>query len=610
MPVDSKAALEGPAARPLFITTNRRPLFGWHHAPLPHVRRSAAIVLCPALGYEYMSAYRTWRILAERLAALGFDTLRVDYDGTGNSAGGVRDPDRVDAWLRSIACATAEARSLVGAGPVALVGLRAGALLALQAAALDGAVERLVLWGPFASGRAYVRELKALARLSAQDDSRNDAHETEINAEGHIVSGDTVAALARWTLGAVATRPASDVLVVERDDRPADAAVEEHLTTLGCRVTRIRTEGTAEMLLPPHLAKVPEQTLDEIAAWFRGWHVSPAPHAAPPDARQYGESAVAIHDDCQERAVRFGPGDRLFGIFACPADRSSAKPTIILLSTGAGHHVGPHRLAVPLAREWAARGHHVLRFDLGGIGDSAPPAAAEGNVVYPDHMIDDAREAIAFVRREAPDRKVIAAGLCSGGWLAFQAARQDLAVDAIVAINAPLYLRDGDAQWLSEGRAIERYQQSMRDPAKWLKALRGRASTVAFTRLAANALARRVAVRVNGVLGNTLTDGLGRDLRAIADRQIRSLLVFSRGDSGYAYFQQHAPPALRRRGVRDFIQHVVVDDAGHAFRPSAAQQTLCRLLTDFVAAQTVDPVRGVRADTRSGIPQNLSPSNP
>ena len=117
MLVDSTAAVERPVARPLFITTSRRPLFGWHHAPPPHARRSAGIVLCPALGYEYMSAYRTWRILAERLAALGFDTLRLDYDGTGNSAGDVTDPNRVDAWLRSIACVTAEARTLVGRWP-------------------------------------------------------------------------------------------------------------------------------------------------------------------------------------------------------------------------------------------------------------------------------------------------------------------------------------------------------------------------------------------------------------------------------------------------------------------------------------------------------------
>jgi hypothetical protein len=240
---------------------------------------------------------------------------------------------------------------------------------------------------------------------------------------------------------------------------------------------------------------------------------------------------------------------------------------------------------VPLAREWAVRGHVVLRFDLGGIGDSAPPPGAEENVVYPGHMLDDAREAIGLVRKVAPDRRVIVAGLCSGGWLAFQVARHGLAVDAIVSINAPLYLRNGDRQWLREGRALDRYQQSMRDPSKWAKALRGRASYTTFS-VAANALARRVAARIRGALGNARPDGLANDLCSIADRGINSLFVFSRGDNGLAYFQLHARPALRRATVRQFVHHVVVDGAGHTFRPRTAQQVLRTLLIEFVAAQT------------------------
>src|SRR6185503_5298528 len=130
MPVDRAAPVEIPVAQPRFIAGGGRTLFAWHHAPPPHLRRGAGVVLCPPLGYEYMSAYQTWRILAERLAALGFDTLRVDYDGTGNSAGDHQEPDRVGCWLRSVDGAIAETCRLSGSSDVALVGLRAGALLA------------------------------------------------------------------------------------------------------------------------------------------------------------------------------------------------------------------------------------------------------------------------------------------------------------------------------------------------------------------------------------------------------------------------------------------------------------------------------------------------
>ena len=141
--------------------------------------------------------------------------------------------------------------------------------------------------------------------------------------------------------------------------------------------------------------------------------------------------------------MRFGAAGRLFGILTMPDGTSGGAPAVILLNTGFEYRVGPHRLYVPLARELAAQGHVVFRYDLGGIGDSAPPPGAKENVPYPAHALDDLRQAIACIRKEAPGRRLIVAGLCSGGWHAFSAAREGLPVDGIVAVNAPLYLRDG-----------------------------------------------------------------------------------------------------------------------------------------------------------------------
>jgi alpha-beta hydrolase superfamily lysophospholipase len=580
-----------PIARPLFLAGHERPLFAWHHAPAANLRRGAGVVLCPPLGYEYMSSYQTLRMLAERLAALGFDTVRLDYDGTGNSAGRYEDAGRVDAWLRSITCALAETRQLAGNGEVALVGLRAGALLALQAAVENGGVDGLVLWSPFSSGRAYIREVKAISGLTREDFAGEDLDEPGVNAAGHWLSEDAVAALERWTLDTLVVRPAAEILLVDRDDRPAERKLADRLEALGAQVRTIRPAGTSTMLVRPHAAQVPEQVLDEITTWFRRWgRPSPPGESSPLGAGR--EAAVAVVGDCQERTVRFGPDDRLFGVLTSPFDEHADAPTVILLNTGVEYHVGPHRLYVPLAREWAACGHLVLRFDLGGIGDSAPPAGTAHNLAYPRHMLDDAREAIAFVRREAPRRGVILAGLCSGGWLAFQAAREGLEVDAIVSINPPLYLRDGSAgiQWTMDVDEIERYQRSLRDPMKWMKALRGAASYRALVKVAARSMTRHVSVRVSGVLGDGLASGLARDLVAIAGRGIRPLFVFSQGDDGLAYFQLHGAPALRQAGVRDLIQHVVVEGAGHTFRPRAAQRALGELLAAFVAAESVNSV--------------------
>jgi alpha-beta hydrolase superfamily lysophospholipase len=582
-----------PVAQPNFVAVGGGALFVWHHSPPPSGRRGGAIVLCPPIGYEYMSAYRTVRILAERLAALGFDALRIDYEGTGNSTGDNAQPGRpgcVDAWRRSVVCAIAEARRLAGSDAVAVVGIRAGALVALHAIPDIGVVDRLVLWSAFPSGQAYLRELKAYAGLNREPHAREDGDEAGdeaeagINAAGYIVTEQTVTSIARWTMDAVATAPAEQILLVDRDDRPPNLKLAAHLQKVGASVTRIQPQGTAEMLDLPHYAKVPETALEEILTWFGPWLAA----SSRPAVRTVSRDVTLEADDYRERLVRFGRGDRLFGVLTSPREQMKKAPSIVLFNTGFEYHVGPHRLYVPLARYWAARGHHVLRYDLGGIGDSAPPPGSPDNVAYPAHMLDDAREAIAFVKKVAMHGPVIAAGLCSGGWLAFQAARDGLAVDAVVSINPPMYLRDRNAgvQWVANANEFDRYQHSMRDPSKWLKALSGGAAYAHFMRVSASALRRSVAARVGGLLGDALPEGLANDLGTIASRGVKSLFVFSRGDDGLQYFQWHAQPALRRARVRDFVQQLVVEGAGHTFRPRAAQQTLRAILIDFVESQT------------------------
>jgi alpha-beta hydrolase superfamily lysophospholipase len=586
---DTVAQLDLAPATARFIDGVSRPLFLWHHAPADAMRRGAAVVLCPPLGYEYMSAYRTWRVLAQQLSAVGFDVIRFDYDGTGNSAGISDDPQQLDAWIGSISCAMAEARRVAGSSRLALVGLRTGATLALEAAASqDQSVDRLVLWSPFESGRAWLREAKAFARLSRQDHAvEEESTDGSLNGAGHILPPRAVAQLQRWDVHGITTPPARDVLVVDRDDRQSDTALDTHLSKLGCRVSRVRPPGTAAMLAPPQLSVIPVQALTAITEWLQFWRLAPAPSIRPQNT-EYASRQTTAPDRYRDEPVQFGPGERLFGILTNPYRDDGRTPAVLLFNTGWEHHVGPHRMYVPLAREWAAAGHPVLRFDIGGIGDSDSAPDGDENLAYPSHMLDDARAAMTFLLDRVGRRPLIAIGLCSGGWLAYRAACEGLPVDAIVAVNAPLYLREGAAsrQWLTEVDELQRYQQSLREPAKWGKALLGKASYATFARLAAAALRRQVKLRVAAAVSETLPSGLGADLQAISARGIDSLFVFSSGDGGLDYFQLHATPALRRADIAQRIRSVIVDGAGHSFRPPAAQRQLRELLTNFVSEQT------------------------
>src|SRR5438270_2246619 len=88
-------------ATPLWFGPDGRELFAWLHVPDSGTAR-AGVVLCPPVGYEYAATHRTFRTLAERLEQHGIAALRLDYDGTGDSAGSDTDAGRVAAWTASV----------------------------------------------------------------------------------------------------------------------------------------------------------------------------------------------------------------------------------------------------------------------------------------------------------------------------------------------------------------------------------------------------------------------------------------------------------------------------------------------------------------------------
>ena len=101
------------SGHPIVISAPAGDCLGWFHAAAAP-RRNVAVVMCRPLGYEALCSYRTYTQLAQTLAASGFDVLRFDYHGMGDSCGGDTDDARVEAWLGSTAAAIEEARRLSG----------------------------------------------------------------------------------------------------------------------------------------------------------------------------------------------------------------------------------------------------------------------------------------------------------------------------------------------------------------------------------------------------------------------------------------------------------------------------------------------------------------
>jgi uncharacterized protein len=150
----------GVAVTPFFFGLGKRRLFGAYD-PAHGVSRGS-VVICYPWGAEYLHAHRSLRQLAARLSQNGFETLRFDYFGTGDSMGDMTDAD-IAGWQQDIETAIEEITELAGGKRVALVGLRLGANLAASVAVRRrDMVNPLILWDPIVSGKTYLQQFGLL----------------------------------------------------------------------------------------------------------------------------------------------------------------------------------------------------------------------------------------------------------------------------------------------------------------------------------------------------------------------------------------------------------------------------------------------------------------
>ena len=146
--------------KPLHFGSSQRTLFGLLHPPQTPAR-PAGVVLCNPAGQEATRAHRAYRQLALMLARARFHVLRFDYFGTGDSAGEI-DEGRPEQWIHDIGAAADGLKDTTGVGRIALVGLRLGGSMALQAAAARRDVDAVVMWDPVVSGAVYLQELRTM----------------------------------------------------------------------------------------------------------------------------------------------------------------------------------------------------------------------------------------------------------------------------------------------------------------------------------------------------------------------------------------------------------------------------------------------------------------
>jgi alpha-beta hydrolase superfamily lysophospholipase len=543
--------------------------FGWLHAPSASETADVAVLLCPALCSDGLTAHRQFRLLAKSLANAGYPTLRFDYPGTGDSCDSECDADLWTIWLRSIHAAADWLRGTTGARRLVLCGLRLGATLAGSAAEQRADVAGLVLLAPIVRGRTFVSQMKIEAKLANSIDENG-----FLEVHGLLLSPATIRTIAAVEL---------DRVVLPRD---CAAAIFNQAPSLalercafnwkqnGAAVTQADFSGFEPMLRPRFMSHEAPAKVGRVTEWL--CRVMPAVPAAASAA--WPLSAILRPPGCEELPVRFGPNRSLFGILCRPENRYTDLAVVIVNGGGDPHH-GCARASVDIARRFAAAGIASFRMDFAGLGDSVTPDDGETHVFETDRRADvvaaiETLAGMGFCRFAVN-------GLCSGAFHAFHAALVDKRIDTLLLINLPMF------EWHT-GDKVELLKHMQQSPLDFVGKLR---SIDVWKRVLCGQLDIRIPLTVQGRwiaarlarLRARLT-GFGSP-RSFAQasaqslsRHSRTLLLMAQNDSGLSvlaaeFGQDRAPPGCTLR---------VLPGIDHSLTRAAMRRAVVEIMIGFL----------------------------
>jgi alpha-beta hydrolase superfamily lysophospholipase len=566
--------------RALYLGSGDEALFAWHHHAPRAIPRDCVAVLCGPIGPEYTRSHRTVRHLADRLAAAGIPAIRFDYQGCGDSAGDEASPDRLGAWRRSIAAAAWHARRLSGCSRVCLIGIRLGATLAALEAEEVGA-DLLVLWNPVVKGRAYTRELQAIAMTAAEGSAQADG----LESAGFSISPETLAALKAIDLTQTRYKARARVLVAGRDDMAFDASLAAHLSRSGVDHDVVTLSGWNGMMADHQWTVVPETALAAIVEWLHSHTLARPAMKAPttPNAE------AMMLGGLRETLCRFGADAHLFGVLTEPRQARDV-PAVILLNAGSIHHVGPSRLYVRLARGLAEDGFPCLRLDHEGIGDSVLRQPGVENEPYAASAMQDLQSAIDLLKARG-HRRFVVMGLCSGAHTAFHAARQfeGEPIECALLVNPWYFYWSAGMTYDPNCHHFENVvavQRSMRSPDRWKRLLRGEVDFSRVTGMAATLVAQmaRKATwfgrEMAEIVAPSAGSQLSRDFRKIFAHGRTVWLYEADAEPAGAVAMTEARRTYHRARREGRLVHERIVGGDHTFTQSAARAELIRRLRD------------------------------
>lgn len=286
----------------------------------------------------------------------------------------------------------------------------------------------------------------------------------------------------------------------------------------------------------------------------------------------------------KEEVVLFGKTKSLVGIITDPpeAERGKNFPGVILLNAGVIHRVGPNRLYVKMARNLAAMGFVVLRFDFSGIGDSK---ARADNLPFQKSVVTETREAINCLNTVRGIEQFVLSGICSGARISFQIACCDSRVIGMALINAQTYqygASDALKSYIIKRKDTRYYWKiALFNPNSWLKAIQGKVDYQAIMRAIGFQLKslfdrkKKVWSERNKVVA---------DFRLLTERGVRLLLVYSEGDPGLDYFQMILGDEIHDLDSNGKLNVEIMQRVDHTLTSLSSQEHLLEVVGNWAHA--------------------------
>ncbi|UEA57799.1 hypothetical protein LK459_14390 [Gordonia otitidis] len=405
---------------PTYLRADTSPVFGVYTYPADGLVRGA-VLICPPLGKELNHTWRGFKRLAESLAEQRLMVLRIDYAGTGESAGAQADPSAIDRWDESVTAAFDHLSGL-GVGSIAVVAHRSGALVATANERVRDHAHALVLWDPVLRGRHFIRTQQMLyATLSEGDETSVSDRADVVHLAGLTLHKDAARAFSRMTLdptAAVGSRTTGVLALVPEDE--LDSTLAHTVSDAGGTVQSISDQSPFILATEALLIDFPVE-LRRIAQWLPR-HMPTATTKITPKPIERAVMAWTTDGRPIETQVRTTDDGIVVWDTALSGTHGTAERVLVTHPIGHDIRSGPARLYLELAHEVAARGGRAVRFDRRGVGESG--TTSENDTFVKLFTSSYIRDGVRILDELNLTRITVLAhlGICAGNWMSAHAA--------------------------------------------------------------------------------------------------------------------------------------------------------------------------------------------